>query len=40
MRDAGSSGPVSSTPEELAEILRSEVAKWGPVIRQAGLTAG
>jgi tripartite-type tricarboxylate transporter receptor subunit TctC len=40
MRDAGSSPPLSSTPEELGDILRSEVAKWGPVIRQAGITAG
>jgi tripartite-type tricarboxylate transporter receptor subunit TctC len=40
MRDSGSSPPLSSTPEELGDILRSEVAKWGPVIRQAGITAG
>jgi tripartite-type tricarboxylate transporter receptor subunit TctC len=40
MQDSGSSPPLSSTPEELGDILRSEVAKWGPVIRQAGITAG
>jgi tripartite-type tricarboxylate transporter receptor subunit TctC len=40
MRDSGSSPPLSSTPEGLGDILRSEVAKWGPVIRQAGITAG
>lgn len=40
MRDSGSSPPLSSTPEELGDILRSEVAKWGPVIRRAGITAG
>lgn len=40
MADAGSSPPLSSTPEELASILRSEGEKWGPVIRQAGITPG
>lgn len=40
MRDAGSSPPLSSTPEELGDILRAEVEKWGPVIRRAGITAG
>lgn len=40
MRDAGSSPPLSSTPEELASILRSEGEKWGPVIRQANITPG
>jgi len=40
MRAAGSSPPVSSTPEELGDILRSEVAKWGEVIRKAGIRAG
>lgn len=36
---AGSSPPVSSTPEELGEMLRSESAKWGEVIRRAGIGA-
>ncbi|MDB5414575.1 MAG: tripartite tricarboxylate transporter substrate binding protein [Rubritepida sp.] len=40
MREAGSSAPLSSTPEELADILRTEAAKWGPVIRRAGIQAG
>ncbi|WP_421988846.1 Bug family tripartite tricarboxylate transporter substrate binding protein [Roseococcus sp.] len=40
MKEAGSSPPLSSTPEGLGDILRSEVEKWGPVIRQAGLSAG
>ncbi|WP_424811120.1 Bug family tripartite tricarboxylate transporter substrate binding protein [Roseococcus sp. YIM B11640] len=40
MREAGSSPPLSSSPEGLADILRAEVEKWGPVIRQAGLSAG
>jgi tripartite-type tricarboxylate transporter receptor subunit TctC len=40
MAEAGSSPPLSSTPEGLGDILRSEVAKWGPVIRRAGITAG
>ena len=34
---AGSSPPVSSTPEELGEMLRSESAMWGEVIRRAGI---
>jgi tripartite-type tricarboxylate transporter receptor subunit TctC len=40
MREAGSSPPLSSTPEELGDILRSEAAKWGPVIRRANIRAG
>jgi hypothetical protein len=28
---------VSSTPEELGEMLRSESAMWGEVIRRAGI---
>ena len=28
------------TPEELGDILRSEAAKWGPVIRRANIRAG
>ena len=30
---------VGSTPEELAEFLREEIARWAKVIRQAGLKA-
>ncbi len=40
LRAAGASRPVSSTPEELGELLRSEAAKWGEVIRRAGIQAG
>ncbi len=40
MRAAGSSPPVSSSPEELGEILRSESAKWREVITRAGIRAG
>lgn len=40
MQAAGSSPPVSSTPEELGAMLRSEAAKWGDVIRRAGIQAG
>ena len=27
--------PKGSTPSELAAFLQSEIAKWGPVIREA-----
>lgn len=36
MQDFGSI-PVGSTPEELAKYLRAEIAKWGPVIRDANI---
>jgi tripartite-type tricarboxylate transporter receptor subunit TctC len=39
MRAAGASPPTSSTPEELGELLRSEAAKLGEVIRRAGIQA-
>ena len=32
------STPVGSTPEELARHLKAEMAKWGPVIRDAKIT--
>ncbi|MGZ5094026.1 MAG: Bug family tripartite tricarboxylate transporter substrate binding protein [Burkholderiales bacterium] len=32
------STPVGSTPSELARYLKNEMAKWGPVIRDAGIT--
>ena len=31
--------PVTSTPEEIAAYIRAEIAKWGDVIRKAGLKA-
>jgi len=31
--------PVTSTPEEFAAYIQREIAKWGGVIRQAGLKA-
>jgi len=40
MREAGSSPPLSSTPEELGDILRAESAKWGAVIRRANIQPG
>jgi tripartite-type tricarboxylate transporter receptor subunit TctC len=36
MQDLGSI-PVGSKPEELARYLRAEMAKWGPVIRDANI---
>jgi tripartite-type tricarboxylate transporter receptor subunit TctC len=29
--------PVGSTPEELATLLKSEMDKWGPVIKAANI---
>jgi len=31
---------IGSTPEGLAAYLRSEMDKWGPIIREAGIRAG
>jgi tripartite-type tricarboxylate transporter receptor subunit TctC len=31
--------PRTSTPEEFAEFIRQEIAKWGKVVREAGLKA-
>ena len=31
--------PVTSTPEEFAELIRREIVKWGKVVRTAGLKA-
>lgn len=28
---------VGSTPEQLGQFLKSEMDKWGPVIKQAGI---
>jgi tripartite-type tricarboxylate transporter receptor subunit TctC len=36
MQDLGSI-PVGSTPEELARYLQAEMAKWGPIIRDANI---
>jgi len=30
--------PVASTPEEFAQWIRTEIARWGKVIRDAGIT--
>jgi len=32
-----SSIPVGSTPEELVCYLQAEIAKWGPIIRDANI---
>ncbi|MGB7543680.1 MAG: tripartite tricarboxylate transporter substrate binding protein [Burkholderiales bacterium] len=31
--------PVTSTPEEFADLIKQEIAKWGKVVREAGLKA-
>jgi tripartite-type tricarboxylate transporter receptor subunit TctC len=31
--------PMSSTPEEFADLIRREIVKWGKVVRTAGLKA-
>jgi len=31
--------PVTSTPEEFADYIKREIAKWGEVVQQAGLKA-
>jgi tripartite-type tricarboxylate transporter receptor subunit TctC len=31
--------PVSSTPEELGALIRSEVERWTKVVKQAGIKA-
>ena len=36
MKNLGSI-PVGSTPEELARYLQAEMAKWGPIIRDANI---
>ncbi|WP_219215650.1 Bug family tripartite tricarboxylate transporter substrate binding protein [Variovorax boronicumulans] len=30
---------MSSTPAELAELIRKDTAKWGPIVKQVGFTA-
>jgi len=36
---AGGSEPVGSSPEELASTIRSEIAKWSKLIKDAGIRA-
>ena len=31
--------PLTSTPEEFAAYIQREIAKWGDVIRRAGVKA-
>ena len=31
--------PMTGTPEECGEYIRKEIAKWGDVVRKAGLRA-
>jgi len=31
--------PGTSTPAELADLLKSEMAKWGPIIKELGIKA-
>ena len=31
--------PVGSTPQEMAELLRAEFARWGPLVRESGARA-
>ena len=37
--DALATDPVTSTPEEFADLIRREIVKWGEVVREAGLKA-
>jgi tripartite-type tricarboxylate transporter receptor subunit TctC len=30
---------MTSTPSELAALLKSETTKWGPIIKEAGIKA-
>ena len=31
--------PLTNTPAEFAAFIRSEMARWGRVVREAGVTA-
>jgi tripartite-type tricarboxylate transporter receptor subunit TctC len=31
--------PVGNSPTELTAIIKSDIAKWGKVIKEAGITA-
>jgi tripartite-type tricarboxylate transporter receptor subunit TctC len=37
--EALATDPVTSTPEEFADLIRREIAKWAEVVREAGLKA-
>src|SRR5882672_2371924 len=37
--EALATDPLTSTPEEFADLIRREIAKWGEVVREAGLKA-
>lgn len=37
--EALATDPVTSTPEEFAELIRREIAKWRDVVREAGIKA-
>ena len=37
--EAMATDPATSTPEEFADYIKREIAKWGEVVRQAGLKA-
>ena len=37
--DALATDPVTSTPDEFADLIVREIAKWGDVVRRAGLKA-
>jgi tripartite-type tricarboxylate transporter receptor subunit TctC len=39
MAQAGAD-PASSTPAELAALMRRETERWGRVVREAGITVG
>ena len=30
--------PATSTPEEFAQIVQSEIDRWGPLIKKLGIT--
>jgi tripartite-type tricarboxylate transporter receptor subunit TctC len=30
---------VGSTPEEFAVFVKSEIARWGPIVKASGVTA-
>jgi tripartite-type tricarboxylate transporter receptor subunit TctC len=37
--EALATDPLTSTPEEFADLIRREIAKWSEVVREAGLKA-
>ena len=38
MQKAGGVEPLSDTPEQFSEYLKSEIARWGKVIKEANLS--